>query len=54
MFNDRWTLAAFINNLTNKHAQMDVAPWTSTQSESFYRLVSNQPLTAGVDVNVKF
>jgi iron complex outermembrane recepter protein len=52
--NDRWTLAAFANNLTNKHAAMEVDPTISTVIPSYHRIVSNQPLTVGIDVNVKF
>jgi hypothetical protein len=54
VFNIRWTLAAFADNLANKHAEMEVAPTTSTIVPQFSRIVTNQPLTVGIDVNVKF
>jgi len=54
VFNSRWTLAAFADNLANKHAEMEVAPTTSTIVPQFSRIVTNQPLTVGIDVNVKF
>jgi iron complex outermembrane receptor protein len=54
VFNTRWTVAAFVNNLTNKHAEMEVDPELELNIPAFSRLVSNQPLTAGIDVNVKF
>jgi outer membrane receptor protein involved in Fe transport len=54
MFNDHWTLAAFATNLTNKHAEMEVDPTISAPIPAYFRAVSNQPLTVGIDVNVKF
>jgi iron complex outermembrane receptor protein len=53
-FNDHWTVAAFVNNLTNKHTVLEAANTYSGNLPSYYRAVSNQPLTAGIDVNVKF
>ena len=54
VFDNRWTVAVFINNVTNKHAQMEVDPELELNIPAFYRIVTNQPLTAGADVNVKF
>jgi iron complex outermembrane recepter protein len=53
-FNDHWTVAAFVNNLTDKHTQIEFGNAFSSPIPSYYRPVSNQPLTAGIDVNVKF
>jgi iron complex outermembrane recepter protein len=54
VFNDRWTVAAFVNNLTNKHAELEGASVVVAPIPSLTRYVTNQPLTAGIDVNVKF
>lgn len=54
MFNDRWTVAAFIDNLTNKHAEMEAAATIVAPIPTLYRMVTNQPRTAGIDVNIKF
>jgi hypothetical protein len=54
VFNTRWTVGAFVNNLTNKHAEMEVDPELELNIPAFSRIVTNQPLTAGIDVNVKF
>jgi iron complex outermembrane recepter protein len=54
LFNDHWTAAAFCNNLTNKHTVLAVGDIVSSNIPSYYRAVSNQPLTAGIDINVKF
>jgi outer membrane receptor protein involved in Fe transport len=54
VFNDRWTVAAFVNNLTNKQAELEGASAIVVPIPSLTRYVTNQPLTAGIDVNVKF
>jgi iron complex outermembrane recepter protein len=54
VFNDRWTVALFVNNLTNKHAELEGASVVVVPVPSLTRYVTNQPLTAGIDVNVKF
>ena len=52
--NSRWMLAVFANNLTNKHAELEATPALSLNFPPFYRITTNQPLTVGVDFNVKF
>jgi iron complex outermembrane receptor protein len=54
VFNDRWTVAAFVNNLANKQAELEGASAIVVPIPSLTRYVTNQPLTAGIDVNVKF
>jgi iron complex outermembrane receptor protein len=54
VFNDHWTVAAFVNNLTNKHAEIEAANVLSAPTPTYQRITTNQPLTVGVDVNVKF
>ncbi len=52
---DNWTAALFVNNLTNKKAEL-TANNTSFQwnNGAYARLSTNQPLTAGIDINYKF
>lgn len=54
VMSDRWTIAVFVDNLTNKHTALEGASVVVVPVPSLTRLVSNQPLTAGIDVNVKF
>jgi outer membrane receptor protein involved in Fe transport len=52
---DRWSAAFFVDNLTNKHAQL-TANNTSFQfnTTSYYRVSTNQPLTGGIDLTYHF
>ncbi len=52
---DKWTGTFFINNATNKHAEIS-ANNTSFQfnTPSYVRISTNQPLTAGVELSYKF
>jgi len=54
VFNNRWTVAAFVNNLTNKHAELEGGWGIVVPIPDLTRYYTNQPLTAGLDVNVKF
>ena len=49
-----WTLAAFANNLFNKRAELEVMLQESLPDAAFNRIVTNQPLTAGLDLSLKF
>jgi outer membrane receptor protein involved in Fe transport len=53
-FHDRWSATAFINNLTNKHAQLESMFTENEPQPSFTRIETNQPLTGGVDLTYKF
>jgi outer membrane receptor protein involved in Fe transport len=51
----KWTATVFINNLTNRHAEI-TANNTSFQFNvpAYVRIATNQPLTAGIDLSYKF
>src|SRR3984957_9035022 len=53
-FLDKWSAAAFVNNLTNKHAQLESMFTENEPQPSFTRIETNQPLTAGVDLTYRF
>jgi hypothetical protein len=44
----------FVDNLTNKHARLETLWMEAIYSSANIRIVSNQPLTAGVDLNYYF
>ena len=51
---DRWSVTAFVNNLTNKHAQLESMFTENEPQPSFTRIETNQPLTGGIDLNYRF
>jgi iron complex outermembrane recepter protein len=53
-FLDKWSATAFVNNLTNKHAELESMFTENEPQPSFTRIETNQPLTAGVDLNWRF
>ena len=53
-FRDAWTASVFVNNLFNKHAQLESLYMENLGSAAFNRIVTNQPLTAGVDLTWRF
>jgi|HubBroStandDraft_1064217.scaffolds.fasta_scaffold34430_1 iron complex outermembrane receptor protein len=49
-----WSVTLFVNNAFNKQAYLEYL-YTETQpSAAFNRVVSNQPLTGGVDISYRF
>ncbi len=54
MSDDGWTASLFVNNVFNKHAQLEYLWQETLPAASFNRTVTNQPLTAGVDLSWKF
>jgi outer membrane receptor protein involved in Fe transport len=48
-----WKLAAFVNNAFNKHAQLESLFQETLPSAAFNRIITNQPLTAGIDLSIK-
>ena len=44
-----WTVALFVTNLTDKHAQLENAAQLGLPNASYNRVVTNQPRTFGVD-----
>jgi outer membrane receptor protein involved in Fe transport len=53
-FHDTWSASLFVNNLTNKHAQLESMFTENEPQPSFTRIETNQPLTAGVDLTYRF
>jgi len=51
---DGWSATLFVNNAFNKHAQLENLFQLLEATTSFNRVVTNQPLTAGVDLNYHF
>jgi outer membrane receptor protein involved in Fe transport len=49
-----WTATLFVNNLTNMHAQMENLFQELEATSTFNRVVTNQPLTAGVDLSFRY
>ena len=49
-----WTASMFVNNVFNKHAQLESLYTENLASAAFNQVVTNQPLTAGVDLAFKF
>jgi iron complex outermembrane recepter protein len=53
-FRDIWSATLFVNNLANKHAQLESMFTENEPQPSFTRIETNQPLTAGVDLTYRF
>jgi iron complex outermembrane receptor protein len=53
-FRDAWSATLFVNNLTNKHAQLESMFTENEPQPDFTRIETNQPLTAGVDLTYRF
>jgi outer membrane receptor protein involved in Fe transport len=53
-YRDAWTATVFVDNVFNKHAQLESLYPQNLGSAAFNRVVTNQPLTAGVDLTYRF
>ena len=53
-FRDTWSATLFVNNATNKRAQLESMFAENEPQPDFTRIVTNQPLTAGVDLSYRF
>jgi outer membrane receptor protein involved in Fe transport len=53
-FRDTWSATLFVNNLTNKHAQLESMFTENEPQPDFTRIETNQPLTAGADLTYRF
>ena len=53
-FRETWSATVFVNNLTNKHAQLESMFTENEPQPDFARVVTNQPLTAGVDLTYRY
>ncbi len=51
---DKWSATLFVDNLTNKRAQLESMFTENEPQPSFTRIVTNQPLTGGVDLTYRF
>ena len=51
---DGWSATLFVNNVLNKHAQLENLFQLLEATTSFNRVVTNQPLTAGIDLTYRF
>jgi iron complex outermembrane recepter protein len=49
-----WSAALFVNNVGNTHAQLESLFQLNEATSAFNRIVTNQPLTAGVDLTYRF
>ncbi len=50
----KWTTDLFVNNAFNRHYPLENLNLLTFTGPDFNRVASNQPLTAGLEVNVKF
>ena len=48
-----WTATIFVNNLFDEHAQLESLFQECLPSAAFNRIVTNQPLTAGIDLTFR-
>jgi iron complex outermembrane receptor protein len=53
-FSDTWSATLFVNNVANKHAQLESMFTENEPQPDFTRIETNQPLTAGVDLTYRY
>jgi iron complex outermembrane recepter protein len=53
-FRDTWSATLFVNNLTNKRAQLESMFTENEPQPDFTRIITNQPLTAGIDLTYRY
>ena len=51
---DKWSATVFVNNITNKHVQLESMFTENEPQPSLTRIETNQPLTGGVDLTYRF
>jgi len=49
-----WSATLFVNNVFNKHAELEYMFAESLPSAAFNRIMTNQPLTGGIDLSYHF
>jgi iron complex outermembrane recepter protein len=49
-----WSVAVFVDNLFNKHAQLENLYTENLASAAFNEVVTNQPLTGGIDLSFRY
>jgi len=52
-FRNTWTATVFVANVFNKQAQLESLYMENLPSAAFNRIVTNQPLTAGIDLSLR-
>ncbi len=53
-YGDVWSATVFVDNVFNKHAQLESLYPENLGDAAFNRVITNQPLTAGVDLTYKY
>jgi iron complex outermembrane recepter protein len=53
-FRNAWSATLFVNNLTNKHAQLESMFTENEPQPDFTRIETNQPRTGGIDLTYRF
>jgi outer membrane receptor protein involved in Fe transport len=53
-FRDVWTASVFVNNVFNKHAQLESLYPENEGDTALNYIITNQPLTAGIDLSYRF
>lgn len=53
-FHDTWSATLFVDNVFDKRAELESLYMENLPSAAFNRIVTNQPLTAGVDLSLRF
>jgi outer membrane receptor protein involved in Fe transport len=53
-YREAWTASLFVDNVFNKHAQLESLYPQNLGSAAFNRVITNQPLTGGVDLSYQF
>ena len=53
-FRDAWTVSLFVNNVFDTHAQLESLYPLSLGNAAYNRIITNQPLTAGIDLTVRY
>jgi iron complex outermembrane recepter protein len=53
-FRDTWSATLFVNNVTNKHVELESMFTENEPQPDFTRIETNQPLTAGVDLTYRY
>lgn len=51
---DTWSATVFVNNVFNKHAQLESMFTENEPQPDFTRIETNQPLTAGIDLTYRY
>jgi len=49
-----WSVALFVDNVFNKHAQLENLYTENLASAGFNEVVTNQPLTGGIDLSYRY